>query len=149
MSKEINIPAIDAMIALVGILKKDTDLPVARIRAALNAEIALLELKLMMTQHGGYDGNLPSADTSKFLVVLDSSGKPTTISYPTTEEEFIKIVNNLRWGTRGINGLLPLKWVRLIDCSSEHLTNILGTQPQCAGLYSDIIEAILRARKYI
>lgn len=149
MNKEIEIiiHAIDTMIALVGILKKDTALPVERISVSLNAEIALLELRLLMVQHGGvYDGNLPSVDTSKFLVVLDSSGNHTAISMPQSEEELKKLMYVLRWGTYGYDGKSPLTWVRLVDCSSDHLQNILKTQAHISPFYEFVIRFILKMR---
>lgn len=51
------------------------------------------------------------------------------------------------WGTYGKNGNEPLRWVRLIDCSTEHLENILRTQPQIRGhIYQRIIKSILNDR---
>ncbi len=53
-----------------------------------------------------------------------------------------------RWGTFGPSGNEPLKWVKLIDCSTEHLEAILQTQPHILGTaYVDIIKSILADRR--
>jgi hypothetical protein len=41
------------------------------------------------------------------------------------------INHDLKWGTSGINGTDPLKWVTLKDLTSDHLNNIL----LCCGHY--------------
>jgi hypothetical protein len=48
---------------------------------------------------------------------------------------------NLLWGTYGKSGKEPLKWVRLIDCETDHLQAILRTQPH---IYDAHIEATSR-----
>ena len=35
------------------------------------------------------------------------------------------------WGTYGVDGDEPLKWVKLVDCTSEHLKAILEN---CKGI---------------
>lgn len=50
------------------------------------------------------------------------------------------------WGTFGGDGKQPLKWVRLIDCSTEHLLNILRTQFYISTLYVKVINLILEGR---
>lgn len=53
-----------------------------------------------------------------------------------------------RWGTFGPSGNDPLKWVKLIDCSTEHLEAILKTQHHIIGTaYVDIIKSILADRR--
>jgi len=49
------------------------------------------------------------------------------------------------WGTYGPSGKEELKYVRLIDCSSEHLLAIYKTQP-IGDTYQAIIKAILKDR---
>jgi hypothetical protein len=53
----------------------------------------------------------------------------------------------LEWGTYGKSGKEPLKWVRLIDCSTEHLKAILNTQKQISGEYRETIQFILKERE--
>ena len=54
-----------------------------------------------------------------------------------------------RWGTRGKSGRDPVKWVKLIDCETDHLEAILATQPHIASFEGlrEIIEGILADRK--
>lgn len=35
---------------------------------------------------------------------------------------------DMLWGTYGLGGLGPLRWVKLIDCTTDHLQSILRTQ---------------------
>lgn len=51
-----------------------------------------------------------------------------------------------RWGTYGKDGNKPLRWVRLINCSTAHLNAILRTQPLAGSLYLEIIQSILADR---
>ncbi len=50
------------------------------------------------------------------------------------------------WGTYGKSGQEPLKWVRLMDCSTEHLEAILRTQHHITNDIRYIIGEILKAR---
>lgn len=50
------------------------------------------------------------------------------------------------WGTYGADGKGPLRWVRLVDCNTEHLQNILKTQPRIPNHYIMAIRDILKAR---
>jgi hypothetical protein len=61
------------------------------------------------------------------------------------------------WGTYGKGGVEhcfgtcsehQLRWMRLIDCSSEHLIAILRTQPQITSLHRVVINNILNDRKF-
>jgi hypothetical protein len=72
--------------------------------------------------------------------------QPNTFTVSATLDE-IKLV--ARWGTRGKSGKEPVRWVRLVDCSTEHLQNILKTQPQLEDLvgFKEIIESILQDRQ--
>ncbi len=54
---------------------------------------------------------------------------------------------HLLWGTRGKTLTSELRWVKLIDCSTEHLENILKTQPQINREYTTAINNILNSRK--
>ena len=51
-------------------------------------------------------------------------------------------VSQAIWGTRGINGDESIKFVNLIDCSTEHLNVILHTQ-KITDNYKKIINHIL------
>lgn len=50
------------------------------------------------------------------------------------------------WGTCGKDGFHPLVYVRLIDCSTEHLQAILRTQHHISDDYRMIILGILSGR---
>lgn len=52
-----------------------------------------------------------------------------------------------KWGTYGKNGDEPLRYVRLVDCSTEHLMSILRTERQIEENYVTIIKEILSDRK--
>ncbi len=54
-----------------------------------------------------------------------------------------------KWGTYGPNGTDPLKYVRLIDCSSEHLVKIRQQTSQNSNHpYTLYIDVILEQRGY-
>lgn len=58
---------------------------------------------------------------------------------------------NIRWGTFGKNAVLrEPKWVRLIDCSTEHLEAILKTQPHINAypVIRMVVESILEDREF-
>ena len=50
------------------------------------------------------------------------------------------------WGTFGKDGKSPFKWVRLGECSNEHLEAILRTQHQISDDYRKAINSILEYR---
>lgn len=58
-----------------------------------------------------------------------------------------QIIDEHKWGTYGENASKPFKNVKLVDCSTEHLSAILGTQPQITSLTTMVIMAILMERK--
>lgn len=49
------------------------------------------------------------------------------------------------WGTYGKFGEEPLKWVRLIDCSTDHLQAIISTQPHINAVsgFREVINQII------
>lgn len=51
-----------------------------------------------------------------------------------------------KWGSFGPDGTGKEKWSRLIDLSTEHLENILITQPQVTPEYRAAILAIIKDR---
>jgi len=68
-----------------------------------------------------------------------------------TREEVISLcrkVHTLWWGTYGLPPRLPIRWVRLVDCTSLHLKNILRTQHQITPEYRYSIHLILAYREY-
>jgi hypothetical protein len=69
-----------------------------------------------------------------------------------TDDEIEKYKYTVKWGTYGKGGNEPLRWVRLIDCSSEHLVNIINNlhiHSYCHNRpYFDIIKTILKNRQY-
>lgn len=50
--------------------------------------------------------------------------------------------NKLFWGTYGSPAEHPVRWVRLMDCTTDHLCNILSSQ-QLPTSYTSVIDAIL------
>lgn len=52
------------------------------------------------------------------------------------------------WGTYGIKGDQPLKWVKLVECDTDHLEKILNILPEHAPAYP-IINLILTEREDI
>lgn len=62
-------------------------------------------------------------------------------------EPFSVIKHKLLWGTRGKDGKQPLTYVRLIDCTSEHLQAILDypypPNKVLSPLYVEVIKDIL------
>lgn len=63
------------------------------------------------------------------------------------EEDFESAKKIARWGTYGKNGDQPLTYVRLIDCSTDHLKAILRTQEDRTDPeYVKIIKSILDDR---
>ena len=57
-----------------------------------------------------------------------------------------EIIDNHEWGTHGESGKEPLTKVFLINCETNHLKNILRTQPQITALTTLVIMAILMER---
>ena len=52
------------------------------------------------------------------------------------------------WGTYGKERKHECRWVRLLDCSTEHLNNILRTQYQISASMRSVINAILSERNF-
>jgi hypothetical protein len=68
-----------------------------------------------------------------------------------------RLKHTMLWGTYGKGGLAHcagtcpehrLRWVRLIDCSSEHLLAILVTQPHITFEHRVVIASILADRRF-
>ena len=58
-------------------------------------------------------------------------------------DTFEKKKNNLVWGTYGKDGNQPLKWVKFIDCTDEHLEAILKHKNlTLKPLYKKVIKSI-------
>lgn len=73
---------------------------------------------------------------------LDERGNP----YMKQTNDFQEAKENFVWGTYGNDGRQPLRLVRLMDCSDEHLQAILDTQPQIGSFTTRVIKCILRER---
>lgn len=63
-----------------------------------------------------------------------------------TSDGLDRVKRVIIWGTYGKMGNDPLKYVRLMDCSTEHLEAILRTQYQITPLYRECIESIIEDR---
>lgn len=57
------------------------------------------------------------------------------------------MIDGHTWGAYGKTGRKRLKEVFLKDCETEHLKNILRTQPQITCITTLVIVAILMERK--
>jgi hypothetical protein len=60
---------------------------------------------------------------------------------------FIEAKKKMTWGTYGKPQKWPIEFVRLMDCSTNHLEAILKTQRQIIDLTRLVIESILEDRK--
>lgn len=60
-----------------------------------------------------------------------------------------ELIDEHTWGTYGKEGKGPCKDVKLVDCDTEHLKNILRTQPQITSFTTLVIVAILMERSAI
>ena len=65
--------------------------------------------------------------------------------YNTINED--EMVSNLLWGTYGINGDQPLKYVRLKDCETSHLKAILTNCRNIPDYVRNVINIILEKRR--
>jgi len=65
---------------------------------------------------------------------------------PVTPENVWKMRRVLRWGTYGKDSRGPLRVVRLCDCDSEHLINIIGSQGHIGTFCKAVIKRILWER---
>lgn len=98
----------------------------------------IIRTLLSVMEHEG----LKRADKIRIVVFsADSKDEIETIWCDKKEA-----VDKAVWGTHGKSGKDPLKWVRLTDCSTEHLLAIKNTQPQITDGIRYIIDEILRAR---
>ena len=86
--------------------------------------------------------DLSRIDTPIDLTVIDEAIFQTHIAAPI--EDLIPIA---RWGTRGKGGKDAVKYVKLIDCETDHLEAIIQTQPFLGFGHKTIIQAILQQRK--
>ena len=60
-----------------------------------------------------------------------------------------QLIDEHTWGTYGQDGGSSCKDVKLIECETEHLKNILRTQPQITSFTTLVIIAILMERNAI
>ena len=67
------------------------------------------------------------------------------ISGISTKDDFSTIKNKLKWMTRGKNGT-EKKWVKLIECDTYHLENIIYNVPQLYPITKRVILSILHDR---
>lgn len=67
-------------------------------------------------------------------------------TYQITVTDLQKAIETAEWGTYGPTGTDKLKYVRLIDCSTEHLEAILKQCQQYHDTYVILINEILKQR---
>jgi len=60
--------------------------------------------------------------------------------------EFEEAKQKIYWGTYGRPPTFPVRWVKIIDCTTEHLGNILRTQHHIYKQMREVIEDILEKR---
>jgi len=65
---------------------------------------------------------------------------------PPTPENILRMKRVLKWGTYGKDSKGPLKVVRICECDSDHLLNILSSQTHTKPLCRAVIKRILWER---
>lgn len=63
-----------------------------------------------------------------------------------TSDDLKKIKSNLMWKTVGKNGNSPPHWIKLIDCDTDHLENIIYNVPGLLPITKKTILSILQDR---
>ena len=64
----------------------------------------------------------------------------------TIGDDIEKIKNNLMWKTIGKDGKSSPHWVKLIDCETDHLENIIYNVPRLLPITKRVILSILADR---
>ena len=67
------------------------------------------------------------------------------ISSISPKDDFETIKSKLKWQTRGRTGT-ENRWIRLIDCDTEHLENIIYNVPKLYPITKRVILSILHER---
>jgi hypothetical protein len=65
------------------------------------------------------------------------------------DESFDLVRTSLAWGTRGITGDQPIRWVTVDKLETEHIQNILRTQHQISGYIREIFEREISYRSQV
>ena len=89
--------------------------------------------------------NLMAKMADDLLEELESNNQQTKEA----QHEDLDPMYTQRWGTFGPEGDQPVRYVRLIDLSTEHLINILTTQDHINDEVLNVINSILIQRKVI
>jgi hypothetical protein len=103
---------------------------------------------------------LPPPPTFRPLTTLDAALAPApstldlAVSQPSSRADLIEIrVNGLDeakknavWLTKGQDRTQPATAVKLVDCTTDHLKNIVTNKPNLSADYRRVIEAILEDR---
>lgn len=89
---------------------------------------------------------------SEIGAIKKQLGLPTQSEIKKAKKDAIKSLSdeakNAVWGTYGVSGKDPLKWVYLVDCSTEHLNGIMAQVTLDPNHpYIAIIMEILKSRK--
>lgn len=83
--------------------------------------------------------------TIVLLNIVQPASEPP--AFPVMVSNYDQAVLTAEWGTYGPNGDQPLRYVRLVDCSSDHLRNIrLQTSLNERHPYTHYIDSILSSR---
>jgi len=64
----------------------------------------------------------------------------------TIGDDFEKIKNKLLWCTRGKDGKSPAYWVKLADCDTNHLENIITEMKYVHPITKKVIISIIKDR---
>ena len=63
------------------------------------------------------------------------------------DEPFDKVRKAVEWGTYGINGDQPLKWVKLCDMETAHINAVLKNVPSIDDSYARAFDLELKLRE--
>ena len=66
-----------------------------------------------------------------------------------TQKELDDASKRLQWGTFGPDGQRPMQVRYLNDLDTDHLENIMVTQPQITPIYKKVILHILKLRWFV
>jgi hypothetical protein len=97
---------------------------------------------------------MASTALQQVSVVLSPTPAVVVVPGQNTRADLIEIkVNGIDdakeqavWLTKGLDRSQPATAVRLIDCTSDHLKNIVMNKPNLSADYRHVIEAILEDR---
>lgn len=81
------------------------------------------------------------------VYTIQTANADGTLPYEKDVDSFEEAVATAVWGTYGKSGDQPLKFVKLCECTTDHLNAIIRTQARIDPLYIKIIQHVLDKRK--